>query len=118
MGSSVKTDKDDEIDAIKAKTDLIPADPATETNVNANEAKIDIAIADIGTVDGKVDAIDANVDSVLEDTNETQGKLPSATIAGEAEATVNKLAVIAEIDENEVKIDALVAQNDTTFIGD
>lgn len=29
MGSSVKTDKDDEIDAIKAKTDNLPADPTS-----------------------------------------------------------------------------------------
>ena len=41
MGSSDQTDKDDEIDAIKAKTDNLPADPASETNVNANETKID-----------------------------------------------------------------------------
>ena len=55
MGSSVKTDKDDEIDAIKAKTDTIPADPATETNVNANETKIDSLQTDITAVKAKTD---------------------------------------------------------------
>jgi hypothetical protein len=55
MGSSVVTDKDDEIDAIKAKTDLIPADPATETNVNANETKIDAVQTDVTAIKGYVD---------------------------------------------------------------
>ena len=38
------------VDAIKAKTDNLPADPASETNVDANETKID-------TTDTVVDAI-------------------------------------------------------------
>jgi len=37
-------------DAIKAKTDNLPADPASETNVNANETKID-ALNDLSTGD-------------------------------------------------------------------
>lgn len=41
MGSSDQTDKDDEIDDIKAKTDNLPIDPASETNVDENETKID-----------------------------------------------------------------------------
>lgn len=50
MGSAVKTDKDDEIDAIKAKTDNLPADPASETNVNANETKIDAVKVDTAAI--------------------------------------------------------------------
>jgi len=42
--------KDTEIDAIKAKTDNLPADPASETNVNANETKIDALQTDITTI--------------------------------------------------------------------
>jgi hypothetical protein len=46
------------IDAIKAKTDTIVASGATEANVDA--------------VEGKVDIIDTNVDSILADTGELQ----------------------------------------------
>jgi len=53
---------------IKAQTDLLPADPASETNVDANETKIDTAITDIGIVDGNVDTI--------------VGKLPTNEIMG------------------------------------
>ena len=63
MGSSVKTDKDDEIDAIKLATDNLPADPASETNVNANETKID--------------AIQVDVTAILADTNAIDTRLPS-----------------------------------------
>ena len=45
------------VDAIKAKTDNLPADPASETNVDANETKID-------TVDTVVDAIKAVTDNL------------------------------------------------------
>ncbi len=58
MGSSVKTDKDDEIDAIKAKTDNLPSDPTSEINatsnkneviveIDANEVKIDLIATDL-----------------------------------------------------------------------
>ena len=46
--------------AIKAKTDNLPADPASETNVNANETKID-------TIDTVVDAIKAKTDNLPAD---------------------------------------------------
>jgi len=68
MGSSVVTDKDDEIDAIKAKTDLIPADPATETNVNANETKIDAIDTVVDAIKLKTDLIPADIVTQL-DTN-------------------------------------------------
>lgn len=66
MGSSVVTDKDDEIDAIKVSTDNLPGDPASETNVNANETKIDTAITDIGNLNN-ISAADVNaqVDAAL-----------------------------------------------------
>jgi len=61
MGSSVQTNKDDEIDAIKAKTDNLPSDPASETNVNANETKID--------------AIQSTVDAIETDTQDLQTQI-------------------------------------------
>lgn len=45
------------VDAIKAKTDNLPSDPASETNVNANETKID-------TMDTVVDGIKAVTDNL------------------------------------------------------
>lgn len=47
-------------DAIKLKTDNLPADPASETNVNANETKID-------TLDTVVDAIKLKTDNLPAD---------------------------------------------------
>jgi len=47
MGSSVQTDKDDEVDAIKAKTDNLPADPADDSDIDSQ----------LATIDGKVDAL-------------------------------------------------------------
>lgn len=37
-------------DAIKAKTDNLPADPASETNIDANETKIDITDEVVDTI--------------------------------------------------------------------
>lgn len=39
---------DSNVDAIKVSTDNLPSDPASETNVNANETKIDAIIATLG----------------------------------------------------------------------
>jgi len=63
MGSSVTTNKDDEIDAIKAATDNLPADPASETNVNANETKIDAIQTDVTAILADTAAIDARLPS-------------------------------------------------------
>jgi hypothetical protein len=57
MGSSVVTDKDDEIDAIKAKTDNLPSDPADESLIEAA-----ITAAHV-TTNGKIDAVDDYVDT-------------------------------------------------------
>jgi hypothetical protein len=75
MGSSVVTDKDDEIDAIKAKTDLIPADITAQLDTNvpailadtnelqtdwANGGRLDLLLDSIVT---KVDTVDDYVDT-------------------------------------------------------
>jgi len=44
MGSSDATDKDDEIDAIKAKTDNLPADPADDSDIDAAIAAVPAAV--------------------------------------------------------------------------
>lgn len=49
MGSSVKTDKDDEIDAIKAKTDNLPSDPADASVISGRFDTVDTAIAAVPT---------------------------------------------------------------------
>jgi len=124
-------DKDDEIDAIKAKTDNLPADPASETNVDANETKIDLL---------QVDST-----AILADTSEMQDKLPTNNIMGsgvktdkndeidaiklstdnlpsdptsETNATLNKDEIIAEIDSNEADIARILGLNQENFFLD
>ena len=97
MGSSVTTDKDDEIDAIKVQTDLLPADPASETNVNANETKIDLL---------QVDST-----AILGDTNEMQGKLPTNNIMGSSVKTDKD----DEIDAIKTSTDAILVDTGTTL---
>jgi hypothetical protein len=112
MGSSVKTDKDDEIDAIKAKTDNLPVDPASETNVDANETHLtDIkgtgfvkdtdSLTNIRPETDKIQTIDNNVDLILADTNEMQGKLPTNNIMGSSVKT-----------DKDDEIDAIKAKTD------
>lgn len=85
MGSSVKTDKDDEIDAIKAKTDNLPADPADESNILSAISGISGGTADwtadekkqirkaLG-VDGiKVDTSGGNINSILASVGTIEG---------------------------------------------
>lgn len=107
MGSSVVTDKDDEIDAIKAKTDLIPADITTQldTNVPAIKAKTDnlptdpadesLLEAEINANEAKIDAIDAVVDAIKLKTD----NLPTDP--------ADESLLEAEINANEVLIDAV-----------
>jgi len=44
-----------DVDGIKSKTDNLPADPASETNVNANETKIDSLQTDVTAIKAKTD---------------------------------------------------------------
>ncbi|MBD3407854.1 MAG: hypothetical protein GF411_17170, partial [Candidatus Lokiarchaeota archaeon] len=53
-----------DIRAIREQTDNLPADPASETNVDANESKIDV--------------IDGNADTII-------GKLPTNYIMGSSD---------------------------------
>lgn len=76
MGSSVKTDKDDEIDAIKAKTDNLPSDPTSETNATANKNSI---ITEVDANEAKIDIIDTNVDAIKLKTDNLPHSIKKAT---------------------------------------
>jgi hypothetical protein len=98
MGSSTTSDKDDEIDAIKTKTDNLPADPTSEASATTNTASI---ITEVDANETKIDAIQADLD------NPDQFKADVSALATEANATTNTNNIIAEIDVNEGKIDDL-----------
>ena len=80
MGSSVQTSKDDEIDAIKAKTDNLPTDPADESLV---EAAISSAVSPL--------AIEANVEGHV------TTALGSYDPPTRTEATADKDEIVAAI---------------------
>jgi len=72
MGSSVVTDKDDEIDAIKAKTDLIGASVALESggNIAAIKAKTDALPsdpADESLLEAEINANETKIDALQTD---------------------------------------------------
>ena len=65
--------------AIDGKTTNLPADPASETNVDANETKIDLLqvdstaiLVDTVSIEAKIDIMDALIDLILLDTGELQ----------------------------------------------
>jgi hypothetical protein len=111
MGSGVKTDKDDEIDAIKAKTDGLPADPAIEGNVQAHaaaalaaydpptKAELDAAVAPL--------AVEANVQGHVTSGLTAQGYTAAraAMIELTKKMLVNKLELADGITDNWVLYD-------------
>jgi len=50
-------------DTINAKTTNLPSDPASETNINANETKIDSVQSDVTAILADTDAIDTRLPS-------------------------------------------------------
>lgn len=127
---------DTEVAAIKAKTDNLPIDPADASDVAASfavvNAKLD-AIDDF--VDTEVGAIKAKTDnlpsdpadasdiaaafSLLNDVSpaEVETAVTNALTAYDpptrTEATGDKNEIIAQVDANEVKIDAIKAKTDS-----
>jgi hypothetical protein len=83
--TAIKGYVDTEIAAIKAKTDNLPADPASETNVDANETKIDTLQTDVTAVKGYIDtevaAILAAVDTEVAAIKAVTDTLSLAAIA-------------------------------------
>lgn len=52
------------LNSIKAQTDNLPADPASETNVDANETKIDTVIANQTTINSNVLQVISDIDDL------------------------------------------------------
>jgi hypothetical protein len=81
------------VDAIQAKTDNLPSDPADAS----------VVAGLIAGVDAKVDIIDSNVDAVLGDTNELQtdwangGRLDNILDARASQTSVDDLPTNAEL---------------------
>jgi hypothetical protein len=82
MGSSVKSDKDDEIDAIKAQTDqmsfsgtdiLATLDGEQVNLLTATQTQIDTIETGVGSIESKVDIIDSIVDTLLLDMKRVLG---------------------------------------------
>jgi len=104
------------VDLIKLKTDNLPADPASETNVNANETKIDALDTKLGTpagasVSADIAAVKVDSAAILVDT--TAILLDTAEI-GTAGAGLTDLGGMSTGMKAEVEAeanDALVANN-------
>ena len=102
--------KDTEIDDIKAKTDNLPADPASETNVDATETKVDI-------IDTVVDAIKAVTDN-LPDSGALTTLIDHLTdIKGAGWTDENLKTIDALIDAIKAKTDT-ISWTDITFLKD
>ena len=82
------------VDAVKVKTDNLPADPASETNVNANETKIDIVDTVVDAIKLKTDALPADPASETNvNANETKiDAIKSETVLIKAET--DKIALV------------------------
>jgi hypothetical protein len=115
MGSSVKTDKDDEIDSIKSTVEALPSASSiasavwgagTRTLTSFSNLIIDIwsyitRTLTAGTKDIEIDAIKNKTDNLpIDPTSETN-------------ATANKNAIIVEVNANEVKIDSVQTKLNT-----
>jgi len=141
MGSSVKTDLDDEIAAIKGKTDNLPTDTASElTSIKTETDKIPTVLTDTDEIQGKlptdnimgsavltskddeIDVIKGKTDNlptntateltnILNDTNEIQGKLPTNNIMGSS----SKDDLDDEIIAIKAKTDTLPTDTGTTL---
>ena len=121
MGSSVQTDKDDEIDAILADTNemqgKLPTNFIMGSSVQTDkDDEIDAILADTNEMQGKLPTNfimgssvqtdkDDEIDAILADTNEMQGKLPTNNIMGSS--------VKSDKDD---EIDAIFGKLPTNFI--
>ena len=95
MGSGVATDKDDEVDTVLTNTQAIQT-IVTQNNIDIAtvDGKVDIVDTNVDTlltnttdIEAKIDIIDTNVDAVLVDTDEIQSKLPTNNIMGSSDKT-------------------------------
>ena len=102
-GSTGKT-----LDDIENKTTNLPTDPASETNATTNKNSI---ISEVDDNETKIDSIITTLSTIVSDiwsfVTRTLTGIGSSGIASEANATTNTTNIIAEIDANELKIDAI-----------
>lgn len=96
MGSSVKSSKDDEIDAILVDTGTTL--PAQITSAESN------IIAEIDANETKIDNLQTDITDILADTNEIQGKLPTNNIMGSSDKS-----------DKDDEIDAILVDTGTTL---
>ena len=88
------------------KTALTAAKTSIEGEINANEAKIDTAITNIGTVDGIVDNIKIETDKIQSISTElTADEIDDGTNTNTNRETVKKV-----IDDIETKVDTTISQ--------
>jgi len=104
--------KDSEIDDIKAKTDNLPSDPSSETNATSNTNSILTAITGIASdvwsfTTRTLTSFGTLISDIWSFVTRTLTGIGTSGIASEANATINTNSIIAEIDANEVKIDAI-----------
>ena len=90
------------VDVIQAKTDNLPADPASETNVDANEVKID-------AVDTVVDAIKVVTDALT--------AAAAAKLALSAGTMVSGAATSGTLSTTQMTASALAESTDDHYIG-
>lgn len=94
---------DTEVAAIKAKTDNLPADPASETNVNANGAKIDA----IDTVVDAIKAVTDKIDDTLADDGGTYQFTINALENAPSGSGVSAESIRQEIDANSTRLSSI-----------
>ena len=93
---------DTNVDDIEAKTTNLPSDPASETNVNANETKID-ALNDLSAAD-----VNAEVDTALVDYD--------GPTKAEMDTAHGLLATEAKQDTIDGNVDAILLSTDTNGV--
>jgi len=100
--AGLKTD----VAGVAAKTDNLPAIPASEPNATANK----------NSIVSEIDDNEIKIDSVQSDTTAIKAKTDNlpALPASEPNATANKNEIISEIDSNEAKLDSI--KSDTIAI--
>jgi hypothetical protein len=119
--------KDTEIDAIKASTDNLPSDPASESSISslndfnpATDAVANVTLVDTTTTNTDMRGTDSantvapdntSIAAILADTDDlqtNQGNFTTATgFSTTADVTTAKNDIITQVDANEAKIDAL-----------
>ena len=108
MGSSVQSDKDDEIDGIKAKTDNLPTDPASNTQVNTRLATAGYTAPD----NANITAIKAKTDNLPVDPADNSDILAAIAAIPGGGGGASAVDIRIEMDANSTKLAAIKAKTD------